>query len=110
MSDSENRKTWDISAAGPRELEEKLSDYYGVESIHHHDDHYREDTGEYVLEALTYWDGETEHFIAADVPIYGHGPSGAAGCWKDDLPNQETVEAVVEAAQSPNAEKEATDR
>lgn len=90
--------TWDISAGSKRDLEERLSDYYGVDEIWHDGDYYHEGRGEYLYDVLTYWDGEDEHFIASDVPVYGHGPSGAVGVYTDDLPDKDAVVSVVEQA------------
>ena len=91
---SRNQRTWDISAVGERELDEKLSERYGVDEIWHQGDY---DDGEdgYWLEVLLYWDGEQEHFLADDVPVYGHGPSGAVGCFVEELPDREDIRAKV---------------
>lgn len=88
-------KTWDISAGGSRELDQKLSEYYGVDEIWHQGD-FDDGEGGYYMEVLLCWDGDDEHLIAEDVPVYGHGPSGAMGCYEDDLPDKERVREKVE--------------
>lgn len=82
--------------AGLRDLEEKLSEHYGVERIWLQADYYHEARNETLYEVLTYFDGEEEHFIADDVPVFGHDESGAVGILVDDLPPKEMVADKVE--------------
>lgn len=96
-ADGKGRKTWDISAGGPSDLNQKLTEYYGIEEIWHSPDFHDDRRDETFCEVLTYWDGDEEHYVAHDVPVYGHGPSGAVGCFIDDLPSKELVRAVVES-------------
>lgn len=106
MSEAERTDTWDFSAGSMRGLQEKLSDHFGVEEVWHEGDFFHEERDELLYEVLIYWDGDQQHFIADDVPVYGHGPSGAVGCWEADLPDEETVHAVVEVAQNGSGEGE----
>lgn len=95
--------TWDISAFDPRELGEKLADYYGVEGpIRYQGDWYDAEQDEMLYEVLLYRDGEDLHLIADEVPVHGHGPTGAMGVWVDELPDKETVRAVVDAVEGGN--------
>jgi hypothetical protein len=95
---------WDISAGGVRDLQRKLSDYYGVDGIWIHGDFYHEECHEILYDVLAFWDGDEEHFIADEVPVYGHGPSGAAGVFEGDLPSKEEVQSVVAAAEERDAD------
>lgn len=84
-------------AGGPRHLEEKLTEYYGIQNgqLWLMGDYYDEEEDERVMEALVYFDGEEDHLITDEVPEFGHGPSGAAGVEKQDLPSQEAVDDVI---------------
>lgn len=90
----QNKRTWDISAGGLRELDEKLSEYYGIDEIWYQGD-YDDGEGGYWLDVLLYWDGEEEHFLADDVLVHGHGPSGAVGAFEEDIPDKETIREKV---------------
>lgn len=85
-------------AGDRRHLQQKLSQYYGVEQIWLSGDWYDESSDETLMDVMTYFDGDEEHLITDDVPMYGHGPSGAACVEKDDLPDKDDVLAVVEEA------------
>lgn len=91
----ENGQLW---APGQRWLHEALDEYYGVEGLWLNADYYHEDRDELLYDVLTYIEDGEEHFIAEDVPMSGHGPSGAVCVNRDDLPPQEEVEAAVEEA------------
>lgn len=95
-----HRETWDISAGSYRDLDKQLSSFYDVDEIWYHGDFYYEQRGEFVYDVLVYWDGDEEHFIAENISIYGHGPSGAVGCYTDDLPSKEMVAALVDAIEA----------
>lgn len=94
-SENEAHQIW---AGGTRDLQEKLSERYGVDELWLKGDHYDEEADEHVYDALVYFDGDEEHLIADDVPVFGHGPSGAAGVYKDTLPSEEEVMEVVNGA------------
>lgn len=87
-------------AGGPRDLQERLTEYYGVEDgqIWTRGDHYDEEQDEVLMDVLTYFDSDEEHLIADGVPQYGHGPSDAACVERDDLPSEDQVRDVVEEA------------
>lgn len=93
---NDSGQVWDAS---PRDLERKLERHYDVDGINLRGDFYDRDTGERLMDVLTYFDGDRHHLIAEDVPVYGHGPSGAAGVDSDSLPPQERVQSVVETAE-----------
>lgn len=91
---SDSEELW---AGSPSDLEDKLNDHYGVEGICIRGDYYHEAREEYLYDCLVYFDGDEEHFIADDVPILGHAPSGAAGVALEDLPGELTVQRFVAA-------------
>lgn len=85
-------------AGGKRDLQSCLSEYYDVDSIWIQGGWYDEESGETLMDVLLYFDGSATHLITDGVPMYGHGPSGAACVEKDDLPSKEDVRAVVQEA------------
>lgn len=93
----ENGEVW---AAGTRDLQDKLDEYYGAEGIWCLGDFHHEERDEILYDVLAYFDGEQEHFIDDDVPMLGHGPSGAVGMRREDLPPKERVREVVDAAEN----------
>lgn len=92
----ENGEMW---AASECELEKKLDQHYGVDGIWYYADFHHEERDERLHDVLVYFDGEGEHFIADDVPILGHGPSGAVGVDREVLPPKQKVHEVVESAE-----------
>jgi hypothetical protein len=96
----ETDQLWDV---GTRELQDQLDEYYGVEGIWIQGDYYHEGRDELLYDVLTYFDGDDEHLIADDVPVFGHVESGAVGVDREDLPSKETVQSVVDAAENGGA-------
>lgn len=70
-------------SAAEHELEAALADYYGAENLWLQDD------------SLVHYDGDEIHVIDDDVPLFGHGPSGAVCVKQEYLPSQEEVDEVV---------------
>lgn len=97
----DNGQVW---AGDPAELQEKLGRHYGVEGLRYNGDFYHEGRDEYLYDVLTYWDGDEEHFITGDVPMFGHGPSGAVGMDRDSLPPKEAVREVVDGVKGGDTE------
>lgn len=90
---NENDEIW---SGGNRHLEQKLDRYYGVEGLRLCPDWYDEERDELLYDALVHSDGGEEQLVAEDVPVYGHGPSGAAGVKVEDLPDGDAVKTTVE--------------
>lgn len=90
---NENGEIW---AGDPRDLGKKLGQYYGVEGLRLRGDFYHEDRDEMLYDVLVYFDGGSFHFVADDVPMFGHGPSGAVGVDPNTLPSEDRIRAVVE--------------
>lgn len=88
---NDDGEIWD---GGRRDLENKLADWYGIESLSLMGDWYDEERDEMLYEVLVLYDGEKEHLVAEGVPVFGHGPSGAAGVYADDLPPKDEVTEV----------------
>lgn len=85
---NDNGEVWD---GGRRDLERKLADFYGVESVGLRGDWYDDENDEMLYEVLVvYQDGE-EYFIDDEVRVFGHLGSGAAGVDVDDLPERQEL-------------------
>lgn len=95
MSTEQEDQIWGGST---RDLQKKLSDHYDVDQIWIRGDYYHEERDEMLYDVLTFFDGDEQHFIAEDVPVFGHFESGAAGVNIDDLPPKEDVQSVVQAS------------
>lgn len=98
MNDSGNKSVefnddGQLWAAGVRELESKLADYYGVNTISLQAE--VEDGDDVHHEAMTLGIGEDSEALADYVPVFEHAPSGAAGVSKDDLPSKSEVKEVA---------------
>lgn len=93
---NENDEIW---AGAPRDLGKKLDRYYGVEGLRLQGDFYHEGRDEILYDVLVFFDGDDYRYIADDVTIFGHGPSGAAGVDPGHLPQKKRVREVVEAAE-----------
>lgn len=84
----DNGEIWD---GDRRMLENKLADWYGVDSLWLQADWYDDGADETLYDVLVLYDGEDDRLVAEDVPVFGHGPSGAAGVNLDDLPTDEEL-------------------
>lgn len=90
-----------IWAASERELQEQLSNHYGITgTLWLAGDFYDEDAEELVYDAFIYFDGGSEHLIADNVPMVGHPESGAVAVDKKLLPPREVVHSIVKSEET----------
>lgn len=83
----------ELWAVDVRELESKLADFYGVDTIALQA--VVEDGDDVHHEAMTLGIGEDSDLLADYVPVFEHAPSGATGVSKDDLPSKAEVQEVA---------------
>lgn len=99
MADHENKSVefnadGQLWAGGVRDLEKKLERYFGVDGIGLQETF--EGSAGYHHEAMVLRGREDTHLLSEYVGVIRHGPSGAAGVSKEDLPSKEEVENVAQ--------------